>query len=199
MTCENNRCDPGFSEEALRGLRELKRRTMPPEVQELFETGMISRGVPNPRPPSRRRGSKRPHYWGHRERLRTRFLEDGGKVMPEYEILELILFNAIGRIDVKPLAKNLLAVFGDLNGVISASRSRLLEVPGTTDRVYYHFRLFDRGYISFEDSGALILCQSLPPEVVSAWGLSVSFEQRPLTKKQAAYMEYHRSEIFGKS
>jgi hypothetical protein len=60
-------------------------------------------------------------------------------------------------------------------------------------------RLFDRGYITFEDSGALMLCSSLPPEVVTAWGLSVGFEQRPLTKKQAAYMEYHRSKIFGKN
>jgi len=60
-------------------------------------------------------------------------------------------------------------------------------------------RLFDRGYITFKDSGALMLCPSLPPEVVSAWGLSVGFEQRPLTKKQTAYMEYHRSKIFGKS
>lgn len=59
-------------------------------------------------------------------------------------------------------------------------------------------RLFDRGYITFEDSGALILCPSLPPVVVSAWGLLVGFEQRPLTKNQAAYMEYHRSNVFGK-
>ena len=52
--------------------------------------------------------------------------------MPEYELLELLLFNAIDRIDVKPLAKALLAAFGDLNGVVAASEPRLLEVPGTT-------------------------------------------------------------------
>lgn len=60
-------------------------------------------------------------------------------------------------------------------------------------------RLFDRGYITFEDSGALILCRSLPHNVVSAWGLSVCLEQRPLTKKQAVYMEYHRCKVFGNS
>jgi putative restriction endonuclease len=60
-------------------------------------------------------------------------------------------------------------------------------------------RLFDRGYITFEDSGELILSPSLPPEVVSAWSLLAGFEPSPLTKKQAAYMEYHRNEIFRKT
>ena len=50
--------------------------------------------------------------------------------MPEYELLELVLFNAVPRIDVKPLAKTLLAAFGDLNGVIAAPEPRLMQVPG---------------------------------------------------------------------
>ncbi|MEY8827469.1 DNA repair protein RadC [Sedimentitalea sp. XS_ASV28] len=86
-------------------------------------------------------GNMRPHYWGHRERLRTRFLTGGHKPMPEYEILELLLFNAIPRIDVKPLAKRLLAAFGDLNGVVAASEHRLLQVEGATDRVYLQLRI----------------------------------------------------------
>ena len=75
-------------------------------------------------------GAARPHYWGHRERLRTRFLEGGHAPMPEYELLELLLFNAIPKIDVKPLAKRLLATFGDLNGVLAASEHRILQVEG---------------------------------------------------------------------
>jgi DNA repair protein RadC len=86
-------------------------------------------------------GNKRPHYWGHRERLRIRFLAGGHKAMPEYEILELLLFNAIPRIDVKPLAKRLLATFGDLNGVVAASEHRLLKVEGATDKVYLQLRI----------------------------------------------------------
>ena len=84
--------------------------------------------MPGPGPVS----GPRPHYWGHRERLRQRFLAGGHAAMPEYELLELVLFNAIERIDVKPLAKALLAAFGDLNGVVAASEHRLLQVPGAT-------------------------------------------------------------------
>ena len=57
-------------------------------------------------------------------------------------------------------------------------------------------RLFDRGYISFEDNGALMMSSSLPKEVVSAWSLLADIELRPFTKKQAAYMDYHRRKIF---
>lgn len=60
-------------------------------------------------------------------------------------------------------------------------------------------RLFDRGYISFEDSGALMLSPSLPSEVASAWGLLAHREHKPLAKKQAAYMEYHRTKIYRNS
>ena len=49
-----------------------------------------------------------PHYHGHRDRLRARFLEVGGDSMPDYELLELVLFRSIPRRDVKPIAKELL-------------------------------------------------------------------------------------------
>lgn len=107
----------GFSEEAMRGLQDLERRSPPREIRDLLESGALTRGMPRQ---SRQREFKRPHYWGHRERLCTRFLEGGGNAMPEYEVPEMILFNAIGRIDVKPLVKTLLATFGDLNDVIAA-------------------------------------------------------------------------------
>ena len=49
-----------------------------------------------------------PHYLGHRERLRERFLEGGAGALPDYELMELVLFAAIKRADTKPLAKRLL-------------------------------------------------------------------------------------------
>ncbi len=66
------------------------------------------------------------HYVGHRERLRTRFLLDGGKSMPDYELLELLLMFAIPRRDVKEKAKQLLKNFGSFAGVLNASQKDLL-------------------------------------------------------------------------
>ncbi len=67
----------------------------------------------------------KPHYFGHRARLRTRFMEAGADALPDYELLELILFQCIARVDVKPLAKQLLATFGSLGAVIAAETNRL--------------------------------------------------------------------------
>ncbi|MCL2469961.1 MAG: DNA repair protein RadC [Alphaproteobacteria bacterium] len=61
------------------------------------------------------------HYVGHRARLRRRFLETDGTGMPDYEVLELLFFNAMPRRDVKPLVKSLLETFGSLNAISSAS------------------------------------------------------------------------------
>ena len=54
----------------------------------------------------------KPHYLGHRERLRRRFRDGGADALPDYELLELILFRAAPRKDTKPLAKAILAKFG---------------------------------------------------------------------------------------
>ena len=50
---------------------------------------------------------------GHRDRLRERFVSGGSDALPDYELLELVLFAAIPRRDVKPLAKGLLSRFGE--------------------------------------------------------------------------------------
>jgi DNA repair protein RadC len=71
-----------------------------------------------------------PHYHGHRERLRQRFREAGAEALSDYEMLELLLFRAQPRRDVKPLAKSLLARFGSFAEVIAAPATRLAEVKG---------------------------------------------------------------------
>ncbi|HAA91418.1 MAG TPA: hypothetical protein DCE33_03170, partial [Rhodospirillaceae bacterium] len=75
----------------------------------------------------------KPHYLGHRQRLRERFMATGGDGMPDYELLELLLAQAIPRRDVKPLAKTLIEEFGDFAGVISAEPLQLSKVKGMGD------------------------------------------------------------------
>ncbi|MFZ5708733.1 MAG: RadC family protein [Pseudomonadota bacterium] len=89
-------------------------------------------------------GSRLPSYIAdHRARLRRRFLDGGAAAMPDYELLELILFSAIPRQDVKPLARRLVDLFGDIGGVLSAPAPRLLEVQGVGDCVLLALRLHE--------------------------------------------------------
>lgn len=150
----------GFSEEALRGLADLERRLPPPEA---FAPAGRSEARGAPRPGGGAGPGDRPHYWGHRERLRQRFLTGGHAAMPEYELLELALFNAIPRIDVKPLAKALLATFGDLNGVIAAPEPRLMQVPGVTPRVHLQLKLIEA--VAHRMARARVMHR----EVISSW------------------------------
>ncbi len=75
----------------------------------------------------------KPHYHGHRDRLRARFLTGGADALADYEMLELLLFMAIPRRDVKPLAKTLLAQFGNLAGVLNAPQAALLKHDGLSE------------------------------------------------------------------
>jgi len=84
--------------------------------------------VPPPQPPR-----PVPHYWGHQDRLRKRFKDGGADALPDYELLELVLFRAIARRDVKPLAKDILARFGSFAEAIAATPERLLEIEGVTE------------------------------------------------------------------
>jgi DNA repair protein RadC len=74
-----------------------------------------------------------PHFHGHRERLRERFREAGSDAVSDYELLELVLFRALPRRDVKPLAKSLIAKFGSFGETIAAPWPRLAEVDGLGD------------------------------------------------------------------
>jgi DNA repair protein RadC len=74
-----------------------------------------------------------PHYHGHRERLRARFRDAGMDALSDYEMLELLLFRALPRRDVKPLAKELILKFGSFAETISAPERRLAEVKGLGD------------------------------------------------------------------
>lgn len=79
----------------------------------------------------------------HRKRLRARFMEGGAAALPDYELLELVLFRAIARQDVKPLARRLLDAFGDFNRVVSAAPSRLATVQGVGDAVIQELKIVE--------------------------------------------------------
>jgi DNA repair protein RadC len=174
----------GFSEEALRGLQDLAARLPPPDAA-CAPAADRAPYPATPRPgPAPERTPPRPHYWGHRERLRQRFRAGGHAAMPEYELLELLLFNAVPRIDVKPLAKTLLATFGDLNGVVAASEHRLLQVPGTDSRVHLQLKLVEA--IAHRMARAKVMERS----VLSSWDALMSY-----CKTTMAYRETEQFRI----
>jgi len=82
-----------------------------------------------------------PHYHGHRERLRKRFLDAGSEAVSDYELLELILFRAIPQRDVKPIAKDLIEKFGSFAEVIAAPPRRLSEIKGIKDAAIAEFKI----------------------------------------------------------
>ncbi|MFZ0050757.1 MAG: DNA repair protein RadC [Desulfobaccales bacterium] len=77
--------------------------------------------------------SDKPHYYGHRQRLRNRFLQGGSRALQDYELLELLLTFAIPYSDVKPLAKQLIQHFGSFTRVLDATPEALMEVQGVRD------------------------------------------------------------------
>jgi len=100
----------------------------------------------------------------HRKRLRQRFMRAGTIALQDYEMLELILFRAIPRRNVKPLAKTLLARFGDFNRVISARPSLLAEVQGVGDAVVQELKIVEAA------AHSLAQAKVLHTDVLSSWG-----------------------------
>lgn len=87
---------------------------------------------------------KQPSYIAdHRKRLRDRFMTGGAAALPDYELLELVLFRAIPRQDVKPLARLLIDHFGDYNRVLSASPIQLAKVKGVGEAVIVELKIVE--------------------------------------------------------
>ena len=84
-----------------------------------------------------------PHYLGHRQRLRERFVEHGPGSLPDYELLELFLFRSVPRRDVKKLAKDLVTRFGSFAEVVAAPIDLLTEVDGVGESVASDLKLIE--------------------------------------------------------
>ncbi len=85
----------------------------------------------------------KPHYHGHRARLRQRFEASGPDALADYELLELMLFRALPRRDVKPIAKALIARFGSFAEVLAARPERLVEVDGIGEAVVHDLKVVE--------------------------------------------------------
>jgi DNA repair protein RadC len=106
----------------------------------------------------------KPHYHGHRDRLRQRLLGKGGEALADYEILEFLLFGAKPRTDTKPLAKALMKRFGSLSAVLAAEPSELAEVPDLGDASIAALKIVP------EAARRLAREQILGQPVLSSWG-----------------------------
>lgn len=109
-------------------------------------------------------GARQPSYIAdHRARLRERFMNGGAQAVPDYEMLELVLFRAIPRQDVKPLARRLLDAFGDFNRVLSATPERLRQIKGVGDAVICELKIVEAA------AHRLARARVMHRAVVSSW------------------------------
>ncbi|MGG7567721.1 RadC family protein [Rhodovulum sp. DZ06] len=104
-----------------------------------------------------------PDQLGHRARLREKFMRAGPAALHDYELLELVLFRAIPRRDVKPLAKRLLNAFGDFNHVVAAAPRRLAEVQGVGDAVVQELKIVEAAAHRFAQA------QVLHRDAITSW------------------------------
>ena len=99
----------------------------------------------------------------HRKRLRARFVAGGAGAIPDYEMLELVLFRALARQDVKPLARLLIDTFGDFNRVISANIKDLQSVNGVGESVAVELKIVEAA------AHRLSRAKVMQRHIVSSW------------------------------
>ena len=113
---------------------------------------------------------KQPSYIAdHRKRLKERFAKGGADAIPDYELLELLLFQAIPRQDVKPLAHALIDKFDDFNGVLSADEARLTEVKGIGGGAVHALKLVEAA------AQRLARAKVIDRDVISSWDQLIDY------------------------
>lgn len=103
------------------------------------------------------------HASGHRDRLRERFRRAGVDAVQDYELMELILFRAIPRRDVKPLAKEIIKAFGGLPQALAAPVERLTEIKGVSENIAIELKIIHAASIK------LAQARILDRPVISSW------------------------------
>ena len=136
----------------------------------------------------------KPHYLGHRERLRRRFRDAGADAVPDYELLELILFRAAPRRDTKPLAKALLARFGTFAEALNAPEELLREVPGIGEAAITELKLVRAAAVR------LMRGEVLERPVLSSWSQVLDYCRASMgfeTKEQFRMLSFMLTFSFG--
>lgn len=133
--------------------------TNSPYVSPTLEEASITKKAISTKPQT-----EKPHYFGHRERLRSRFLQSNGAALVDYELLELILHRSIIRADSKPLAKKLITHFGSLFEVFGADYKSLLEIKGCGPSIALDIKIIHK---LFEKMSLAPLCRV--PTVFPSW------------------------------
>ncbi len=110
----------------------------------------------------------KPDHAGHRKRLRERFLNGGDDALADYEVLELLLFSAIPRRDVKPIAKKLLSRFKNLAGVLTASKDSLASA-GLSDNSIASIKIVQLAAVK------MIRQQVIHKSVISSWSQLIDY------------------------
>ena len=139
-------------------------------------TELDDRVLPTPPEPKRRiaksaPGQFAPHDHGHRDRLRQRFAQAGAGALGDDELLELLLYRSVPRIDTKPLAKALIARFGDLAGVFAAEAREIQNVKGAGAAVAADLKAIQ----AVIERVGLIKAKARP--VVSSWSSLLTYCQ----------------------
>ena len=109
------------------------------------------------------------HAAGHRERLRARFKKAGVDGLQDYELLELVLFRAIPRRDVKPLAKALLKNFGGFAETLAAPIERLAEIKGVSENVAQELKIVQAAAVKLSQE------RILKRPIISSWDDLLSY------------------------
>ena len=138
----------------------------PAAVEDVSAQPGLWTAPPAPEPP--------PHYVGHRDRLRERAAAGGLAPLPDYEVLELFLFRSIPRGDVKPLAKQLLARFGSLGGVLGATPEELRTVKGVGEAVALDLKLLHEAALRMGRE------QVVRRPVISSWSALLAYVKTAL-------------------
>ncbi|HBK90957.1 MAG TPA: hypothetical protein DDZ68_04725, partial [Parvularcula sp.] len=97
----------------------------------------------------------KPHWIGHRERLRRRFLQAGIEGVADYELLEMILYRAKARGDVKPLAKAILKKFGGFAPALAAPIERLVEIDGVGEATAIEMKIIHAAAVKLAQARVL--------------------------------------------